>query len=529
MSLVYRGQNVLTRGAIGAALGPLLFGLLLAGNPLGLPEAANAVLAGTVWTVVWWVTEPVHIAVTSLVPIPLFSLTGVVEVEAITAQYAHPIVFLLLGGFMLALAVERCGLHRRIAVLFFDRIGNAPERLLLGVMLASGFLSMWISNTATTMLLLPIAVAIVLAGTGVASDDSEATAVPDDSGVDTKFDDSEPGAAFDDFGVGVDLESGIDAEDDSVDVASNGFGLALLLGVAYGANVGGAATLIGSTPSAIFAGIASGQLDGSVGFVDWMLYAVPIVAVTLVVAWVVILRLTAPDVTIDEAAVERYHRRLPEMRSDERRVVAVFGVVIFAWLARPFLIEPVLPALTDPVIAVIGGIALFVTPAGIEGGDRLLEWADVTELPWDVLILVGGSLAVAYAFQEGRLDEVVAAWLSAVGWLGLPALVLLVVSAVVLVSNLMSNTAAVTVFLPILVAFAPIAAAPAIELMAPVALAASFVFVLPVATPPNAIAYGSGHIELEQMVRVGIVLNLVCIPLVAALSYLWLPLIQPFG
>lgn len=508
MSLVERGRDVLGRESIGAVLGPLVFVIVYLGNPFGIPGPANAVLSGTIWVVVWWVTEPVNIAVTSLVPIPVFSLTGVVEVEAVTAQYAHPIVFLLLGGFMLALAVERCGLHRRVAVLFMVRIGNAPRRLLLGIMLVSGFLSMWISNTATTMLLLPIAVAIVLAGTEVGPDDP----TPD-------RDDPTP-----------DRDGGLEEPvDESVDVASGGFGLALLLGVAYGASIGGAATLIGSTPSAIFAGIARSQLDVSVGFVDWMLYAVPIVFVALFVAWVVILRLTDPTVTIDEASIQEYHDRLPEMGADERRVTAIFGVVIFAWLVRPFLIEPVLPALTDPVIAVIGGIALFLVPAGTEEGERLLTWDDTVDLPWDVLVLIGGSFAVAYAFQEGRLDGVIAESLAGLGWLSLAALVVLVVAAVMTVSNLMSNTATVTVFLPILVAFAPLAAVSPIALMAPVALAASFVFVLPVATPPNAIAYSSGHIDLQQMVRVGVVLNLVCVPLVAALSYVWLPIAQPFG
>lgn len=513
-----RVSEAVRRESIGAVLGPLAFVALYLGNPFDVPAAANAAMAGTVWIVIWWVTEPVHIAVTSLVPIPVFSLTGVTTVESVTAQYAHPIVFLLLGGFMLALAVERCGLHRRIAVLFVARIGNAPERLLLGIMLVSGSLSMWISNTATSMLLLPIAVAIAAAGTGTSR------ASPDGQG------ESSSGQAIPDETPSDGDHATLDVEHENVDVG--GFGIALLLGVAYGASIGGAATLIGSTPSAIFAGIASSQLGVSVGFVDWMLYAVPIVAVALVVAWVVILRLTDPAATIDETVVDEYRASLPAVRSDERRVTIVFGLVIVAWLARPFLLEPLLPALTDEVIAVLGGIALFLVPAGTDrdgDGSRLLSWDDTAELPWDVIILIGGSFAVAHAFEEGGLDQVVAESISVLGWLSLPVLVVLVSAAVMSVSNLMSNTAAVTVFLPILVAFAPIATVPSIDLMAPTALAASFVFVLPVSTPPNAIVYGSGHVDLAEMVRVGIVLNLICVPLVAVLSYVWLPLIQPFG
>lgn len=490
----------LSRTTVGAVIGPLVFLFVFTVNPFDIPVVANSVLAGTFWVVIWWVTEPVHIAVTSLLPIPLFTLTGVVEPEAVMAQYAHPIVFLLLGGFILALAVERCGLHRRIAVGFVARIGNAPERLVLGVMAVSGFLSMWISNTATTLLMLPIAIAIVLAGT---------EKIPDD--------------------VMVESDDSIEEVVDDADVPPTGFELALLLGVAYGASIGGAATLIGSTPSAIFAGIATSQLDISVGFVDWMLYAVPIVLISLVVAWQVILYMTDPTTSIDEASIRRYRDALPSMGSDERRVSAIFGVVIAAWLVRPFLIEPVLPVLSDPVIAVLGGIALFVVPSGTEPGERLLDWEDTVELPWGVIILIGGSFAVALAFQEGNLDSVIASSLSGLGWLSAFPLVVLVVAAVVIVSNLMSNTATVTVFLPILVAFAPLTTAPPIVLMAPAALAASFVFVLPVATPPNAIAYGSGYVDLSGMVRVGIVLNLVCVPLVAVLSFVWLPIIQPFG
>lgn len=498
-SLIVRCRGVLCRETIGAILGPLTFAFVYLVNPFGIPEPANAVLAGALWVVIWWVTEPVHLAVTSLVPIPVFTQTGVVEVEAITAQYAHPIVFLLLGGFMLALAVERCNLHRRLAIIFMANIGGAPARLLLGVMAVTAFLSMWISNTATAMLMLPIAVAIALAG----ADDV----------------DDAPSLSFD--------NSAEDIEAPDVTLSS-GFGLALLLGVAFGANIGGAATLIGSPPSAIFAGIAGSQLGVDVGFVDWMIYAVPLVVVTLFLTWGVILLMTDPSSSIDEEFARKYYAGMSAMESDERRVSLVFGLVIVAWLVRPVLIEPILPALTDHVIAVVGGITLFLVPGGPDGEDRLLSWEDAADLPWGVIILIGGSFAVAHAFQVGGLDEAVAESLSNLGWMSVLMLIALVATAVMALSNLMSNTATATVFLPILVAFAPMASAPPLYLMAPAALAASFVFVLPVGTPPNAIAYGSGQLDLKQMVRVGIVINIVCIPLVALLSYLWLPF-TPFG
>ncbi|UWG50630.1 Di- and tricarboxylate transporter [Halalkaliarchaeum sp. AArc-CO] len=497
--LFQRCRGVLCVKVIGAVLGPLVFGLVYLGNPFGIPPAANAVLAGALWIVIWWVTEPVHLAVTSLVPIPVFSQVGVAEVDAITAQYAHPIVFLLLGGFMLALAVERCHLHRRLAIVFMANVGGAPARLLLGIMAVTAFLSMWISNTATAMLMLPIAAAIALAGANGVDDAPS-------------------------------LSPGESAEEiESPDgLLSKGFGLALLLGVAFGANIGGAATLIGSPPSAIFAGIAGSQLGVDVGFLDWMIYAVPLVVVTLFVAWGCIILLTDPTSSIDEEFARKYYAGMSAMESDERRVALVFGLVIVAWLLRPAVIEPILPGLTDHVIAVVGGIALFLVPGGPDGEDRLLSWEDAAELPWDVLLLIGGSFAVAHAFQVGGLDEVVAQSLSSLEWMSVLLLIATIVTAVMALSNLMSNTATATVFLPILVAFAPLASSPPLYLMAPAALAASFVFVLPVGTPPNAIAYGNGHLDIAQMMRVGIVINLICIPLVALLSYLWLP-VTPFG
>ena len=494
-----RWRGSLSRGGIGALLGPLLFALIYFGTPFDIPDSANAVLAAAVWVIVWWVTEPVHIAVTSLLPIALLATTGVVEVGDITAQYAHPVVFLLLGGFMLALAVEKSGLHRRIAVLFMTRIGRSPARMLLGMIVVAGFLSMWISNTATTMLLLPIAMAIAAASLGAVSAGSG-------GGQPAAGDGASP-----------------------AEPRSGGFSLALLLGVAYGASIGGAATLIGSTPSAIFAGIAGSQLDIAVAFVDWMLFAVPIVVVALLAAWLVILRLTGVAASAQGAGALAYPGDPGPMRRDERRVTMVFVVVIAAWLLRPFVIEPLLPGLTDAVIALAGGIALFLIPSGAGSGGRLMSWADTSKLPWDVLVLIGGSFAVAYGFQAGGLDAVVAGSLSGLAGLPLVALVILVAASVMAVSNVMSNTATVTVFLPVLMALAPVAAVAPVEVMAPAALAASFAFVLPVSTPPNAIVYSRARITVPQMARVGIILNLVCVPLVALLSYLWLPLIQPFG
>ena len=475
---------------IGLPLGPLSFILVLAIAPFGLDPEATAVLAGTLWVVIWWVTEAIPIPATSLLPIVLFPLTGVMTVGQTTTPYADPIVFLLLGGFLLALAVERWNLHHRLSLLIIDAVGLSGKRLVLGFMIATGFLSMWISNTATAMMMVPIGAAVIAELTTVAGrrrpvidhDDLETPNEPDD--------------------VTGELVHPMDI--DPADLPNTAFGIALMLGIAYGASIGGAATLIGSPPNAVLAGVAESNLGVEIGFLEWMLVGVPVSTVFLFVAWgilVLVLRPSIEERPGRDGVIAEQLEALGELTRGERRVLAVFGLVVAAWIARPFVIQPVLPMVTDAVIAIIGAILVFVVPVTKE--ERLLDWTYTSRLPWGVLLLLGAGFSIARAFQESGLDEFVAEAIAGLGIVELAPMVVLLTAVVVVLTNVTSNTATASLFMPIAIGIAVAIGVSPLTLMAAAAFAASFAFMLPVATAPNAIVFSSGYLSIPTMVRVG--------------------------
>ena len=510
-------RSIVRRETIGLLLGPLSFGTVLATMPLTASPEANAVFACTCWIAIWWVTEAVPIPVTSLLPIPLFPLTGIQSVGETTAPYADPIIFLLLGGFLLALAVERSELHRRIALLITTVIGFTPGRIVFGFMLATAVLSMWISNTATAMMMVPIGTAVILQVTSVAAPD-----IVDDSNIE----------------IDTSVEDTQDMDVVAESIPETPYGIALMLAIAYGASIGGAATLIGSPPNAVFAGIAGSRLGVEIGFLQWMLFAVPGSAVFLFLTWVTLMKLLRPGEELANAssgsqlAVEKIGTTIREQREAlgpmsraERRVSAVFAAVALGWLLRPFVLEPLFPAISDEIIAILGGIALFVVPVDLGRREFLLEWDDVSRLPWGVLILLGAGFSLASAFQSSELDLWIADQLTGLVGLSLLALFALIAAVVVSLTEVNSNTATATVFMPIMIGLGATIGVDPLTLMGLTALAASYAFMLPVATPPNAIVFGSGYLTIPQMVSVGVWLNLIGIALVAVLTYLWFPVI----
>jgi len=485
-----------SRWRLELALGPSVFVLFFSFSPLDIAPSANAALASTLWIAIWWVTEAIPIPATSLLPIVLFPLTGVVDVAAATAPYADPIVFLLLGGFLLALGVERWGLHRRIALVVVGLVGVRSDRLLLGFMLATAVLSMWISNSATAMLMVPIGTAVIVS---LGSD-----------GRDRRPDEGE-------------LVTGVRAVPD--ERPATDFGLALMLGIAYSASIGGVATLIGSPPNAVFAGVAESRLDVQIGFLDWLVFAGPLSAVFLVVTWLLLVKLLRPEVPRDADAVVRAQRAaLGQMSRGERRVSAVFVLVALGWLLRPFVLQPLFPAITDTAVAIVGGVLLFVVPVDFERREFLLDWSDTARLPWGVLLLLGAGFSLANGFQESGLDAVIARGLAGVAGVPLIVLVLVLATVVVFLTEVTSNTATASVFMPIMISLGLILGVSPLPLMATVSLAASMAFMLPVATPPNAVVFGSGYVTISQMSRTGLWLNLLGIVAVVALTYAWLPI-----
>lgn len=489
-------------------LGPLLFVLiLLFVRPAGMSGPARAVLAATVWIATWWILEPVPIPVTSLLPLVLFPLTGALGGGDTASAYGSEIIFLFLGGFVLALAMEKWDLHRRIALTIVKGMGTNPRRVVLGFMLATGFLSCWISNTATAMMMTPIALAV--AGQ-LARLSGRSGGTPD-------------------------------------------LTRALLLGVAYGASIGGLGTLIGTPGNAILAGVVQRLFGVEITFARWMLFGMPLAALLLLGCWVhltrVAFRLSAdhvsptdvstpdastPDVsTLARDEVARELAALGAVSPEERRVGVVFLVMALAWISRSFLLTPWLPGVTDTVIAVAGAAVLFLLPAGAPppaqprsdtAEDRsLLVWSDAAVLPWGILLLFGGGLAVARGFQETGLADWLGGQLTVLEAVPFVVLLLTVALLVNFLTEITSNVATATMILPVMAALAQAIDVHPYGLMIAAVVASSCAFMLPVATPPNAIVFGSGHVRMKDMVRAGVWLNFLSVGVITLLVYFLLP------
>jgi sodium-dependent dicarboxylate transporter 2/3/5 len=464
----------------GLVLGIVGFGVLLAlPAPEGLEPAGWRTAAIAALMAVWWMTEALPIAATSLLPLVLFPLLRVSPIGDTAPPYAHPIIFLFLGGFLLAKGMERWGLHRRIALSIIARLGTNPRRIVLGFMLAAAALTMGISNTATAVMMLPIALSV----------------------------------------VELVRRDGRDTEDQQ-------FALVLMLGVAYACSVGGLGTLIGSPTNALLAGFVEETYGVEISFVGWMAVGLPFVVLGLATVYVLLTRFIYPvrqeDLPGGQALVRERLGALGPMARPERLVAVVFAIVSLLWVTRP-LLAGVAPGLSDAGIAVAGALALFALPAG--DGGRVLDWPTARTIPWGVLLLFGGGLSLATAVTDTGLaawiGERLAAFESWPTW----ALVGVVVVTVVFLTEMTSNTATVAAFLPVLAALAASIGRPPLLLLVPATVAASCAFMLPVATPPNAIVYGSGHVTIGQMVRAGVWLNLTFVLLVMLLSVLLVPLL----
>lgn len=504
-------RSHLSRKRVGLFVGPVLFALLFWFNPVGLETDAAAVLAGTTWIVVWWVSEAIPIPVTSLLPVVLFPLTGVSSVSGATQPYADPIVFLLLGGFLIALAIERWNLHHRLSLLILSAVGTSGKALVFGFMFATAFLSMWISNTATAMMMVPIGAAVIVELSAVAG-----RRVPPLDRADIE----QPNEPDDILG---ELVHPMETEVEQLPNTS--FGLALMLAIAYGASIGGAATLIGSPPNAVLAGVAESSLGVEIGFLEWMLVGVPLASIFLLVAWATLVVTLRPEVERQPDRADVIEKQLDELgtiTTGERRVLAVFGLVAGAWILRPFVLEPVFPMLTDAMIAIVGAILVFLVPVGDE---RLLDWEYTTRVPWGVLLLLGAGFSIASAFQRSGLDSVIADAIADIGVTSLLGMILIIATVVVLLTNLTSNTATASLFMPITVSIGFAIGVEPLTLMATAAFAATFAFVLPVATAPNAIVFGSGYLTIPQMAKIGLLLTLPAIIAISLVAYLWIPVV----
>lgn len=467
---------------IGRVLGPILFFIIqFYWTPDGLSEQGVAAFAVASWVGIWWVTEAVPIAVTAILPVVLFPLSGALDIADTTTAYGHKYVFLYLGGFFLAIAIEKVNLHRRIALTVISLIGTRMRMIVLGFMVATAFLSMWISNTATSVMMLPIGLAIV--------------------------------AQFRDH-------------PDTPENEHEEFGKMLMLAIAYSASLGGMATLIGTPPNLVLAGIVKELYEVEINFLDWMLFAFPLSVLLLFICWVYLTRyavkLEAAHFTGGVEEIKRQRKLLGIMSSNEKRVLIVFVLTAFAWMTRSFLFSPIIPAIDDTLIALIAGILLFVIPSSEEKGG-VLEWDDAKKIPWGILLLFGGGLAIAQGFKDTGLAKWLAEQLTQLDFLPLLVMTLVLVAVINFLTEVTSNLATTAMILPVL---APLAAAMGVHpyiFMVSATLAASCAFMLPVATPPNAVVFGSGYINMSSMMRAGFGLNLISILLITFWVFYLLP------
>ena len=459
---------------IGLLLGPLVFFSLQYTPLFSLSNEALLVVALAAWMIVWWITEAVSISVTALLPLVIYPLSGLMSVNEVGANYGSSIVFLFFGGFVLALALEKVNLHRRIALSIIHRTGTTPNRVILGFMLATGFMSMWISNTASTVVMLPIALSVIQL---LVQSDFEFTA------------------------------------------NEQRFSLSIMLGIAFSANAGGIATVIGTPPNSVLIGLLENEYNIQISFFKWMLIGLPFSLCLIGLIYFLFTQVLFSNTGIvfktDEDVIAQQLQELGPLRRDEKHVLVVFA-----------LINSYIPTLglTDTIISVGGAIALFSIPSDFRNDRFILEWKDTQRLAWGILILFGGGLALAKGMAQTGIVSAITDVISQADF-NVLLTVSLLIALMLFMTELMSNVALVAVLSPVIAGIAMGLDIPIIYMLIPVTMASSCAFMLPMATPPNAIVFASGYIKVSQMARAGVLINLLAIVLLILLYQFALPLV----
>ncbi len=467
---------------LGIIIGVILFCIpLIFPSPAGMPDEAWRVTAVVFLMATWWMTEAIPIAATALVPLVLFPLLNVASINETAAPYANPLVYMMLGGFMIGLAMQRCNLHRRIALAVLTIAGRKPDRLVGGFMLATALLSMWVSNTATAAMMLPIGLSVV-------------ALLQQDENLQSRG------------------------------KAATNLPIALMLGVAFGAGIGGMGTLIGTPPNAVLAGFLAEHSEIEIGFAEWMLLGIPTSMILLVIAWIVLVKLVFPvgseDLVGVRSLIQQERDALGTVKTAEKRVAMIFAFAAICWTCRPFLMD-IFPdlALSDAGIAMTAALLLFLIPEDRNLQVSLLDWSSTRDLPWNVMVLIGGGLSLGMMVQTSGLADWVGAMLANLDALPLFAIALLGATMALLVSHVTSNTATAATLVPLSISLAATLGAPPLMLAIPVVMACSCAFMMPVATPPNAIVYASNVFTVPQMAKAGAVIAIIALPLITLITF----------
>jgi sodium-dependent dicarboxylate transporter 2/3/5 len=448
---------------LGLLLGPLSFIVIQFISFSDLSEEGRNVLATTSWMAIWWILEAIPIAATALLPIVLFPVTNAVSISNTTAAYGHKYVFLYLGGFLIAIAIERWNLHKRIALNIISAIGTKINLIILGFMVATAFLSMWISNTATSVMMLPIALAIIKQ-----LEDNPSTSVNE----------------------------------------NKQFGKALLLSIAYSASIGGIATIIGTPPNLVLAGVVESNFGYEISFFKWFVFGFPISMMMLFICW--------------QHEINRLKNNLGKMSVEEKRVAFIFFLTALCWISRSFLLQKFIPNIDDTIIAISFGLILFVIPSS-DNKRALITWKEAVKLPWGVIILFGGGMALAKGFVDTGLAIWIGSKLTILKDLPLIILILCLVTVVNFLTEITSNLATTAMLLPVLATMSSQVNIHPFILMVGATVAASCAFMLPVATPPNAVVFGAGYLRIPDMVNKGFWLNIISIIVITLMVYFVLP------
>ena len=472
---------------IGFVLGPLSFILIMVFfNPDDLEFQGKAILACASWIAIWWVTEPIPIAATSLLPIIIFPLSGGLDIKTTTAAFGHKYVFLFIGSFILAIAIQKWKLHKRIALNIISKVGVNKSNIILGFMIATAFLSMWISNTATSVMILPVGLAII---------------------------------------------SQLKDDPNTPENENSLFGKALMLAIAYSASIGGMATIIGTPPNMIFAGVIKESYNIEISFFDWFKFGLPLSIFFLFICWFYLTKIAfkfkQKEFSAGKEEVVSQLKGLGKISYEEKTILIVFILTALAWISRSYILVKIIPNLDDTIIAVISAIVLFILPSKkstIKNKlTKIIDWEDAMKLPWGILLLFGAGMALAQGFDSSGLAIWIGNQLTYLSDVPLVILLLILIASVNFLTEVTSNMATTAMLLPILVSLAVVLDLHPYYLLVSATLAASCAFMLPVATPPNTVVFGSGLLKIEDMFKKGLWLNLISIITLTFTIYYVLP------